>query len=390
MIDIKNKEECCGCEGCVQICPTKCISFNEDEEGFKYPLVNLKQCIYCNRCEKVCPVIHQSEVKEPLKVFASKNKDDLRIRSSSGGVFTPIAEDIINNGGVVFGAAFDNEWNVRHIMLDKIEDLGKLRKSKYVQSDIGRTYLQAKEYLRKGVPVLFTGVHCQIAGLHQFLRKEYDNLITIDILCHGVPSPMIWRDYLESVSSGRPDEVSFRYKHSISSNDNADIYLRVVKDGQELCNTEGTGNTYVTGFLYDLYNRPSCHACPAKQGKSRSDISLGDYWNIEKIRPEFYDKKGISLVMINTDKGRSYFAKCKDLDNVETSYKEATSCNVGLISKTRKESKYRKEFWKLYPRLGQKTFGVVFHMMEPTFADRVIRFIKRNIQETKNWIIRKK
>ena len=198
---------CCGCAACEQRCPTSCIVMREDEEGFLYPQTDTSKCIDCGLCEKVCPVLNQGEKRKPLHVYAAKNtKTRIRLQSSSGGIFTHIAEQIIQKNGVVFGARFDENWAVEHACTETLEGLAAMRGSKYVQSRIGRTYRQAKEFLESGRPVLFSGTPCQIRGLKLFLAKEYENLLTVDLVCHGVPSPEIWRQYLhEIIATGGAD-----------------------------------------------------------------------------------------------------------------------------------------------------------------------------------------
>lgn len=202
MINIRDKYSCCGCAACVQACPKDCISFEEDEQGFRYPFVDKIRCIDCGLCEKVCPFINQSEPLKPQKVYAAKNpNDEIRLKSSSGGIFTMLAEFIIDEGGVVFGARFDKNWEVEHGYTQIKEGIEAFRGSKYLQSRIGNTYVQVRDFLIEGRKVLFSGTSCQIAGLKLFLRKDYDNLLTIDIVCHGVPSPLIWRTYLNDIKS---------------------------------------------------------------------------------------------------------------------------------------------------------------------------------------------
>lgn len=198
MINIKEKHNCCGCSACVQVCPKQCISMSADNEGFLYPQIDTAICIDCGLCEKVCPVINQNEPREPLAVYAANNNnEDIRLKSSSGGIFTLLAEQIISEGGVVFGARFNENWEVVHDYTEAIEGLEPFRGSKYVQSIIGDNFIKAKQFLTDGRKVLFSGTPCQIAGLKKFLRKEYENLLTVEVVCHGVPSPMVWRDYLD-------------------------------------------------------------------------------------------------------------------------------------------------------------------------------------------------
>ena len=197
MIEIRDKKNCCGCAACVQKCPKHCVSLKEDEEGFLYPVVNVDKCIDCGLCEKVCPVLNQDKKHEPIGVYAAKNKnDETRKNSSSGGVFTLLAENVIKRGGVVFGARFDERWEVVHDYVEDKEGISKFRGSKYVQSTIGDNYLKAEQFLKAGRKVLFSGTPCQIAGLKHFLRKDYDNLLTVDFICHGAPSPGVFRTFL--------------------------------------------------------------------------------------------------------------------------------------------------------------------------------------------------
>ena len=306
MINIIDKSQCCGCSACVQRCPKQCISMEEDNEGFLYPKVNAGQCINCGLCEKVCPVINQNESRVPLKVYAARNTDEsIRKSSSSGGMFTLLAEKIVKDGGVVFGACWDEEWNVRHCYAECAEDLAKFRSSKYLQSRIGDSYRQAEQFLKAGRKVMFTGTPCQIAGLKHYLRKEYDNLLAVDVVCHSVPSPGVWQQYLSekllSLGWGKQDiqRISFRDKRTGWKR-----YSFVVenKDGSVYSELSGK-NAFMRGFLADLYTRPSCHACPVKELKSGSDLTLGDFWGIDTLIPEIDDDKGVSAVVVNTDKG---------------------------------------------------------------------------------------
>lgn len=198
MINIIEKKDCCGCSACVQKCPRQCISLQEDEEGFLYPIVNEQACIDCGLCEQVCPILHPGEAHKPFKVFAAKNSNEkIRSESSSGGVFTILAESVLEEGGVVFGAKFSEHWGVVHDYTETKEGLAAFRGSKYVQSCIGDCFIKAKSFLVQGRKVLFSGTPCQISGLKRFLGKEYGNLLAVDFICHGVPSPKVWRMYLE-------------------------------------------------------------------------------------------------------------------------------------------------------------------------------------------------
>lgn len=307
MIHIIDKFKCCGCNACVQRCPKQCISMQEDEEGFLYPIVDMSNCVDCGLCEKVCPVINQESERNPIEVFAAVNQDDsIRMQSSSGGIFTALAEQIIRENGVVFGARFDEKWEVKHDYTETIEGLKVFRGSKYVQSRIGDTFKQAEFFLKAGRKVIFVGTPCQIAGLRLFLRKEYVNLLAVDIICHGVPSPMIWRKYLEDKTKRQGIEfiqsISFRDKGTGWKNYSFNI--KYEKGNSESSFSEyASQNIFMKGFLADLYLRPSCYACPAKKLKSGSDITLGDFWGIQHIKPELDDDKGVCAFIINTRKG---------------------------------------------------------------------------------------
>lgn len=334
MIDIKDKKLCCGCAACVQQCPKQCISMQEDDEGFLYPRVDLSICIDCGLCEKVCPVINQGAERNPIEVFAAVNKNDsIRMQSSSGGIFTALAEQIIQEEGVVFGARFDEKWEVKHDYTETIKGLNDFRGSKYIQSRIGDTFKQAEFFLKAGRKVMFTGTPCQIAGLRLFLRKEYENLLTVDIICHGVPSPMIWRKYLEDKTKRQGMEyiqsISFRDKGTGWKNYSFNIKYKK-GDSERSFSEYASQNIFMKGFLADLYLRPSCYACPAKKLKSGSDITLGDFWGIQHIKPELDDDKGLAAIIINTKKGE---ATIEDLAIIKfvTNYEDIYRGNPALV-----------------------------------------------------------
>jgi NAD-dependent dihydropyrimidine dehydrogenase PreA subunit len=409
MIQIKDKYKCCGCSACVQACPKNCISFDEDEQGFRYPLVNKEHCIDCGLCEKVCPCLNYGVPQKPIKVYSVVNpNEDVRKKSSSGGAFTMIAEVVIDEGGVVFGARFDDKWEVIHDYTETKAGLEAFRGSKYVQSRIGNTYIQARDFLKNGRKVLFTGTSCQIAGLKLFLRKEYVNLLTIDVVCHGVPSPLVWRDYLTELSidtSGIVDKksnvpsqihrdlisgISFRdkisgwkkfsfvmrssQKHNSQSEDNKDnIILQETLDE----------NLYLQIFLRNLNLRPSCYNCPAKSGKCKSDFTLGDFWGYSNQEARKDDDKGISLVLVNTDVAKGFIRKFEPL--VESSYDAAFKGNVTLEHSVQ-EPKYADVFWNQYKDSGLKAVAAIVNKLKPS-AFRV--FISRLKISFCNSIIRK-
>lgn len=353
MIDIKEKNGCCGCNACVQRCPKSCITMREDNEGFLYPEVDKEVCVDCGLCEKVCPVIYQGEERKPLSVYAVKHKDDkIRLSSSSGGAFTALAESVIDEDGVVFGARFDEDWSVVHDYTDTKEGLAAFRGSKYVQSRIGDSFKKAEYFLKAGRRVLFSGTPCQIAGLKRFLRKEYDNLLTVDFICHGVPSPGVWREYLKEETArqcvgknsvlshpnikerdARIESISFRDKRLGWKKYSFALTLSV-PDGHGAKNTVLLSeplnkNIFLRGFLTDLYLRPSCHACPAKSFKSGSDVTIGDFWGIQNVMPEIDDDKGVSVVMVSTESGVNVFRGMR-LDNRAVDYESVLRYNPSI------------------------------------------------------------
>lgn len=346
MIDIKNKQDCCGCSACAQRCPKQCISMKIDDEGFLYPHVDGNKCIDCHLCEKVCPVINQDEARTPLEVYAAKNSDDdIRLKSSSGGIFTLLAEQTIKGGGVVFGACWDKDWNVKHDYIDNISDLQRFRSSKYLQSVIGDNYLKAEQFLKTGRKVMFTGTPCQIAGLKHFLRKEYHNLLAVEVICHSVPSPGVWQQYLttrlQTLKWNKSDirNISFRDKKT-----GWKTYSFVIenKDGNSFIELSSK-NAFMRGFLADLYTRPSCHACPAKQLRSGSDLTLGDFWGIESLMPEIDDDKGVSVVIVNTEKGREAM---HIVDNLfSASWTDICSKNPAVVKSATASTK-KKQFFQ--------------------------------------------
>lgn len=313
MIRIDNKNECCGCQACYNICPKNAIEMVVDEKGFKYPEVNKDKCINCGLCEKVCPILNNKQIENKPRAYACINKDEkVREESTSGGIFTLLASAIINDGGVVFGACFDENFGVHHTYCEKIEDLGKYRSSKYLQSDIGLSYKKAKEFLNQGRKVLFTGTPCQIEAIKSYLGKEYDNLYLQDIICHGVPSPMIWdkyKTYREEKANSKLNKMSFRSKKNTTwSSYNIDMNF----DNKTSYTINHNDDVYMKAFLKHLSLRESCTDCKFKKNNRLSDITLADFWGIKNVKPEMDDGKGTSLVVVNSKKGQELFDSLKD------------------------------------------------------------------------------
>ena len=373
MIIIKSKYDCCGCGACAQRCPHNAIELIQDNEGFLYPQIDESICIDCGLCERVCPIINQELPSEPIKTFAAKNNDEnIRQQSSSGGIFTLLATKVINNGGVVFGAIFNAKWEVEHDYTDTINGLAKFRGSKYVQSKIGNNYILAEEYLKDGKQVLFSGTPCQIAGLKRFLRKEYDNLICVDIICHGVPSPFIWQKYLEQYNPADLSSISFRDKTNSWKR-----YEVVIRQEKKTIIREDIGkNIYMKLFLSDLCLRPSCSNCNSKSGKSKSDITIADFWGIQHIHPEF-DDKGCNLVLINSEKGQNIFNKL-ECDKIESDFNTAIKYNPSYF-KSVSEPKYRQYFFDNFNKYGFSIYNKIQKKQQSSLIRRIASRIKRLI-----------
>lgn len=311
---IVEKAKCTGCFACLSICPTKSILMQADSEGFWYPKIDSTSCIECNLCRKCCPVISKENGSRSEKlVVAAKSKNEAsRLKSSSGGIFSLLSEAVLVQEGVVYGAALSEDCkSVFHVGINQKRDLWKLQGSKYVHSKIGNCYKEAKKDLESGRKVLFTGTPCQIEGLRSYLRKEYDNLYLQDVVCHGVPSPLVWRRYIEyreMQARGSVERIYFRHK---KYGWNMFSLLLEFSNGRKYIGNKRE-DLYLRGFLANLFLRPSCYQCSFKGLDRNSDITLADFWGIDNIFPNMNDDKGISAVMINSEKGGELFDKIKD------------------------------------------------------------------------------
>lgn len=313
--------DCCGCSACAQICPKGCIQMLPDREGFLSPAIKTINCINCRKCETVCPVIKAKSNQHalPMKTFIGRVKDnDVLLKCSSGGIFLSLATIIIRNHGVVFGVKFDKEWNTKVDFTEHLDGLNDFIGSKYVASMVGDAFQRAKSFLVEGRQVLFSGTPCQISGLNLYLGKSYDNLITVDIMCHGVPSPLIWQRYLNEVSRDLDiKNVSFRSK-SFGWN----RYGLKIETNCSTIEEPNDLNPYMQGFINGLFNRKSCSNCPSRNFSSGSDIMLGDFWELESKFPEMFDNKGMSTALVMTPKGLNLFQSLK-----ETCYIQEISFN---------------------------------------------------------------
>ena len=314
---LATKEHCTGCTACASVCPKGCITMAADENRFLFPVVDAEKCVSCGLCEKVCPIITplQKPGNEPAAYAAYSRDEAMRLSSSSGGVFTEFARAVLKDGGAVFGAAYHDEFEVAHICAENEANLARLRGAKYAQSALGDSFRDVKRRLEQGQKVLFSGTPCQVGGLKAFLRKDYENLLTVDFVCHSVPSPMAWREYVKYRSQQdndgeMPCAINLRDKRTGWTNYQysnlftyADGHTHTARSGESL---------YMKLFVGDYINRESCADCRFKGYSRVSDLTIGDFWGIWDIEPEMDDNKGTSVVLVQTPRGQGLLDRIAD------------------------------------------------------------------------------
>ena len=311
MEEIIEKSKCTGCTACMNICPKNAISMVEDKEGFKHPVIDQSKCINCGLCKKTCPVLNTSKNDSLNKCYVAYNKDKESTlnKASSGNIFELVAKKVLNNKGIVIGASFDKDNKLNHIAIDNIKDLEKLKGSKYLQSNLGNIFKYIKDNL-DDKQLLFVGTPCQVAGLKAYLKKDYDNLITIDLVCHGVPSPKLFNKYIKELESEYHDKViNYNFRDKVSG---WDTYSNTITFKNKKITELHSNNKYMKLFLSDIALRESCYDCNFKIGNKYSDLTLGDFWGVNKYYPDMYNKSGVSAIIINTEKGKNIFASIKD------------------------------------------------------------------------------
>lgn len=391
------KNECCGCTACVRACPKQCISMEVDKEGFFYPVINKNVCINCGLCERICPFEHpQYNNTNTPKVYASYLKDkDQRIQSTSGGLFYAIAKWVIEQQGIVYGAAFDEHFKLRHIGVDTMEELSQLRGSKYLQSYLGNIFAEIKDYLNTGRWVYFVGVGCQVAGLKAFLHKDYDTLLTSDLVCHGVPSQQMfdWHlDYLRQKEKGKITSYSFR---DYAGWGGCETYTYVSQ-------TRGEGirrlhsyslSPYLYSFMYAFNYRYSCYNCKFAKIPRQGDITLADFWGVRKFFPNLDTSKGVSLILINTNCGNFVWNIVKDwVVFKESRIEDAAVENGNLIHQTSmpkiREQCYDMILERGYKSVAEKEFRVRNYIITKlkiyilhTTIGKILKMIKHKIQK---------
>ena len=316
MIDIPKKEDCCGCNACGDICPTKAITFTVDKEGFWYPVVNETKCIHCDLCSKICPCISRCKAldendEKPTCYVAEHRSIEVIFQSTTGGMFSALADAMYNENGYVGGAIHNEDFSVSHYISNNRADLQRLRRSKDLQSNAEGFYREVKRILDEGGKVLACGLPCQIAGLLNFLRKDYENLITVDLLCAGVNSPKVWRKYLDYIEEMAESKIIWTENKSKEYGWHNLTQKFIFENGEEYFDTRKT-SLFTQGYIEShLYCRPSCYECRFKGFPRAADISIGDFWGIEKYSKDHQSNLGTSLLLINSEKGKAFFDKAK-------------------------------------------------------------------------------
>ena len=336
MINIQDKSKCCGCCACVDACAHQAITLKTDIEGFWYPVVDKEKCVDCGLCDKVCPELHIDELKKndyskPAHTMAAINKKmSVRWDSTSGGAFSALADAMYEQGGYVSGAVYNEDFSVRNFISSNPADLERLRSSKYLQSKAEGLYKEIRELLRKGEKVLACGTPCQMAALRSFLRKDYDNLIIVDFICRGVNSPKVYRKYLDSLErkfGGKVVYVKAKNKELGWRN----LTRKVVFDNGKVYYGVHMQDDFRRGYHTNVYCRPSCYACQYKGFPRMADITIADYWGIERVDPNMDNNIGTSMILLNSNKGIAFFEKVKDkLEWEETSFESVLPGNIAL------------------------------------------------------------
>lgn len=358
-IDVTIKEECCGCTACMSICPVNAIEMQEDEDGFLYPIVSEEKCIKCGLCKKVCPVLNARVEKKEQKGYILNNKnEEIRKDSTSGGAFTSIANYVLKKDGIVFGAAFSDDYKiVKHKWIDKNGDIAIFRGSKYVQSYLGGSFKEVKEFLLQDKYVCFSGTPCQIEGLKRYLQKDYEKLITIDVMCHAVPSPLVWKKYYEYIKKYKLNDedinkVLFRDKSRYGFK----YSCMTIKSDNYIYSEGVETDPYLRAFFGDLSDRPSCYKCAFKKQYHESDFSIWDCFIAEEFDKKLDDDKGTSRMLLNTPKAMNIFEDIKDDFNFDVINVETLVKGVKEMTNSVKVPSNRKNFFKDIDKMDDMMF----------------------------------
>lgn len=385
MLQVLEHDKCTGCAACFTACPHKAITMHFDEEGFENPVINQDACVDCGLCRSVCPVIQydkrqeqRNEYNDAQVGYAARNRNySQRLISSSGSIFPPIAEWILENNGVVVGAAYDDQFNVVHRIIDSVDDLRDIQGSKYLQCKAdSTTFKRIKDELKTGRLVLYSGMACQVEGLKTFLRKEYENLYTIDLICMGIPSPIVWQKYLKAYFDGEKIQyINFKEK-SIGWNS----FCFYVKTDKREFKERGMENFYLQSMFRSWNMRPSCFQCPFKKEKRISDFTLADCWGANKLVPSIDDNKGLSSVIVHSAKGQRLWQQLSDkIDSIEISIDDIAAGNSNLIQ-NKPQTGDRKLFYDVLNQNPQKAFEGLCRVNYPGILRRFVGNLIINIK----------
>ncbi len=352
MIELQRKEECCGCTACASACPVNCIEMQEDQEGFKYPQINKDQCINCHKCETVCPVINRPVQGEKPTAFLARTKDtELLQKCTSGGVFTEIAREMVEHGGIAYGVVYGEKFKVQHERIEDLADIEKLPGSKYVQSDVGKIFSQVKKDVEDGKRVVFCGTPCQVAGLKNFLGKKRDNLLLIDLVCHGVPSPKLWKSYVELIEE-KHGELAYANFRSKRLGYHVSVMEERFASGKSQIGSART-NLMSKCFFQNAADRPICYDCPFKTISRCSDLTIFDGWHAtEYVDGLKDDDKGYTIILTQSEKGKRFVENAKDLILYEIDTDRAISLDGKMAVASVLRPASRAEFYELLEQRG--------------------------------------
>lgn len=385
MIKIVNKADCCGCSACSNICSHEAITLMADEEGFKYPKVDDIQCVNCGLCEKVCPILNRDKterIPSYKEIYGCRLKDTEILRySSSGGAFVAIAQSILNKGGVVVGATYSSAMEVTHIIIENPDEISRLQGSKYVQSNLNDIFSRVKDFLKDGRLVLFSGTPCQVDGLKNFLIKEYSNLYTVDIVCHAVASPKVFKDYVEYTNKKHSDNLIWINMRDKEKRGWGHLYsqkLLFENKGNVIDSPKILGWNYI--FFSQYINRPSCYTCRYANLDRPGDFTISDLWDDNNTLPAFKSTTGTSMMMLNSNKAIDFFKEIEGvIDYIPISIETAIQPNLQHPTSVNEE---RSVFWDFYLKKGFARSYNHFFKKKMTLK----RFIKKGIQYLSRYI----
>ena len=385
IIDVVGREEdCSGCHACFNACPVQAIEMRPDENGFLYPVILHDKCIQCNKCKKVCPTLHKpTDFTLQMAYGCYANKKEEHASSSSGGVFSVLARMVLSMNGIVCGAVYDEKLAVCHHIIDSEDELYRLKETKYVQSRIGDVYKSIENALVQQRVVLFSGTPCQVSGLKGYLGKEFEKLICVDLICHGVPSPEVWQRYLKEIAGEKQIvRVTFRNKTQGISKITLDYHL----DDGSVVKENYSDSLYMKGFIQNLFVRPSCFNCKYKGIKRCSDMTIGDFWSIKEYHPEFFHESGVSAVIVHSEKGKLWFDRAKvGLCVVQATSKEIACWNESLLTPAIKNPRSNTFFecWN-----EQELLGLIKQLTENSKKEEQRTILSRLKNGIREWTVR--